>query len=98
MIVYSSTKLGFAQDILNQVIVDKVNSAFITYLGRRTSENEMNSWKNSLMYMNNVLSDSSIPDDCGVSIEYQIPLTSKRIDFILTGIDEKEESSAVIVN
>lgn len=97
MIVYNSTKQGFREDVFNQVIVDKINESFVSHLGRRTSENEINSWKNSLMYMNNVLSDDSIPSYCGVSIEYQIPLTSKRIDFILTGADSSGNHSVVIV-
>lgn len=97
MIVYSSTKTGFSQDILNGVLVDKIEDAFFAHLGRHTSENEVRSWNNSLQYMDRVLCDPAIPEDCGVSIEYQIPLTSKRIDFIISGIDHHGNSSVVIV-
>ena len=82
MIVYSSTKNGFSRDILDGVLVDKIEDAFFAHLGRHTSDNEVRSWNNSLQYMDRVLGDPDIPGDCGVSIEYQIPLTSKRIDFI----------------
>ena len=40
-----------------------------------------------MIYMNNVLHTSNVPDDAGVAIEYQIPQTCKRIDFILTSQD-----------
>ena len=40
-----------------------------------------------MQYMNNVLVDGEIPADAGVAIEYTIPQTAKRIDFILTGKD-----------
>ena len=97
MIVYSSTKTGFSQDILDGVLVDKIEDAFFAHLGRHTSENEVRSWNNSLQYMDRVLGDPAIPDNCGVSIEYQIPLTSKRIDFIISGVDNNGDSSIVII-
>ena len=97
MIVYSSTKNGFSQDILDGVLVDKIEDAFFAHLGRHTSENEVRSWNNSLQYMDRVLGDPAIPEDCGVSIEYQIPLTSKRIDFIISGVDNNGGSSIVII-
>ena len=50
-----------------------------------------------MMYMSNVLEDKGIPENTGVAIEYKIPQTSKRIDFILTGTNDKKKSTAVIV-
>lgn len=50
-----------------------------------------------MQYMNNVLMASQIPGDAGVAIEYQVPLTSKRIDFILSGTDGDFQETAVIV-
>ena len=50
-----------------------------------------------MMYMNNILTDVEIPDNAGVSIEYRIPLTSNRIDFILTGKDQSKTDTAIIV-
>lgn len=66
-------------------------------MGRTTSKQEMNSWKNSMLYMNNIVGDKDIPGDAGVSIEYKIPQTSNRIDFILTGKDQRKTDTAVIV-
>lgn len=97
MIVYSSTKAGFAKDLLDGVLVDKIEEEFFSHLGRHTSDNEIRSWSNSLQYMDRVLGEPSIPEDCGVSIEYQIPLTSKRIDFIISGIDANGASSIIII-
>ena len=31
------------------------------------------------------LNDSDIPKDAGVAIEYNIPQTSKRVDFLISG-------------
>lgn len=47
--------------------------------------------------MGAVLDDDEIPNDAGVSIEYSIPQTSKRIDFILTGQDHERNDQVVII-
>jgi hypothetical protein len=60
-------------------------------------KNEFISWKNSLQYMFNVLHDNDIPASAGVSIEYNIPLTNRRVDFILTGKDANRRDTGVIV-
>ena len=41
--------------------------------------------------------DNDIPDNCGVAIEYNIPLTSKRIDYIISGYDESNINSWIII-
>jgi DUF2075 family protein len=47
--------------------------------------------------MRNVLDDPEIPDDAGVAIEYTLPLTRNRVDFILTGTDSKGGETAVMI-
>ncbi|MEX2132226.1 MAG: hypothetical protein WD772_12155 [Pseudohongiellaceae bacterium] len=47
--------------------------------------------------MFNILIDPEIPPDSGVSIEYRIPLTSKRVDFILTGKDSESRETVIII-
>lgn len=97
MIVYSSTKEVFQNDILSNDIENKILSSFERELGHSTSKNEVASWKNSMMYMNNVLADPEIPNNAGVAIEYKIPQTSNRIDFILTGVNKEEAKTAVLI-
>lgn len=87
MIVYSGTKSQFQNDVMTNDIGNIIYSAFQGATGRRTRREEINSWTNSLQYMERVLRDSAIPADAGVAIEYHIPRSSKRIDFILTGTD-----------
>jgi DUF2075 family protein len=97
MIVYQSSKIGFLNDVLSNNISDIIHTAYYERLGRYTSQNEVNSWTNSMMYMNTILSDVQIPDDAGISIEFQIPLTSKRIDFIITGLNESKNEHVIII-
>lgn len=41
-----------------------------------------------MQYMYRVLSDQEIPNDAGVAIEFKIPHTSKRVDFLISGSDK----------
>src|SRR5690606_7039778 len=66
-------------------------------LGRNSPRSEVMSWENSLQFMMNVLLDEDIPASAGVAIEYNIPLTNRRVDFILTGKNACREDAAVIV-
>ena len=82
MIVYSASKKGFIDDVMKNRIDQKIYSVYQEKIGR-TSISEQNSWKNSMMYMSNVLLQSNIPDDVNIAIEYQVPNTGKRVDFII---------------
>lgn len=97
MIVYASTKSRFCDDVLSNNIEAIILDVFKRNLGHSTSPSEIESWRNSMMYMNNILSDKAIPNDAGVSIEYKVPLTNKRIDFILTCKNENKKDTAIIV-
>ncbi len=97
MIVYQSTKKEFLNDVLSNNISDIIHAAYYERLGRYTSQNEVNSWTNSMMYMNTILSDTQIPENVGISIEFQIPLTSKRIDFIITGLNDLKKEQVIII-
>ena len=46
-----------------------------------------------MMHMYKVINTSDIPDTSTIAIEYQIPLTSKRIDFIISGVDDNQRSN-----
>lgn len=97
MIVYRESKARFVRDVFNNTIADEIDNAFLLHLGRHTSQNEKTSWKNSMMYMHNVINTPEIPDNSEIAIEYQIPLTSKRIDFIIAGKNDKNKENIVII-
>jgi uncharacterized protein len=97
VIVYSSTKAQFQEDVMTNDIGNIIWEAFKAATGKSTSKSEVDSWINSLQFMDRILNDHIIPSDAGVAIEYHIPQTSKRIDFILTGQDDKKRDSAILV-
>lgn len=97
MILYRSNSAEFRNEVDRNIIVDRIEEAYIKNLGRRVNASERRAWNNSMRFMESVVRRSKIPDDCGVLIEYAIPSTSKRIDFIITGHDEKNQSNFLIV-
>src|SRR5258706_14875186 len=97
MIIYRSDKCGFLADAFTKDIEDVVLSAYLARTGRTVSRAEVRSWKESLLAIAKVLNTEAIPGDCGVAIEYGIPQTSKRIDFILSGANAKQEEQLVII-
>ncbi len=98
MIVYKADKGKFLDDVLSNNIENIVLDFFKKKLRTSgTSQSEIRSWRESLSYMDRVLQDPAIPEDCGVAIEYQIPQTSKRIDFILSGQGEDKTDYAILI-
>jgi hypothetical protein len=97
MLVYQSTKEKFLNDVLTNDIDNIILNFFKKKLKRSVSGSEIKSWKNSMSYMDRVLSDDEIPKNSGVAIEFQIPQTSKRVDFILTGKDQNNSDQVIII-
>jgi uncharacterized protein len=97
MIIYKSTVKKFREDILNNKIDEEIDKACLQNIGRSVLKNEGPSWRNSLNYMERVVRLGDIPDDCGILIEYIIPSTSNRIDFLISGKDRGDNNNFIIV-
>lgn len=97
MIVYQATKSKFLEQVHNTDIEVVVRDAFLQALGRKVGASELKSWRSSLVCMGRVLQDPDIPGDAGVAIEYNIPQSGKRVDFILTGLGEDQSPQVIIV-
>lgn len=97
MIVYEATKECFVKDVIENTIANRIETLYKLRIGNNVNPKEKEAWKNSMMYMNNVLNDISIPNNTGVAIEFKIPYTSKRVDFIITGKNDEGKYVAIIV-
>ena len=96
MLVYEATKGEFLDSVLMGSITDEIYAIYQEKIGK-SPQSQIDSWTNSMEFMYKVLSDNDIPNDAGVAIEFTIPTTSKRIDFTLTGLNENNEDSVVII-
>ena len=97
MIVYSDTKRQFVDDVRFGTIEDKILQ-MVRACGLNAGQAaEYQSWHNSMQFMRNVVDDPDIDDQVQVAIEYNIPMTSKRVDFIISGADQSEKDHLLIV-
>ena len=97
MLIYNGLKADFMLDTENDVLETKLYNAIKNKMNRTTGLSELNSWRNSLKEMYITLNDSNIPSDVGVAIEYNIPQTSKRIDFLISGYDNDNKGNVIII-
>ena len=97
MIVYSANKQSFVQDVRTNVIATKILNLIREKGFNAGQEREFAAWHNSMKFMRDIVDDSDIDDDVQIAIEYNIPQTSKRVDFIIIGADAKDKDNIVIV-
>ena len=98
MIVYKSTAYEFNYDVQYNKITQKLEDEFVKILGRKPSDSERGAFTNSLSKMNEVLvNENLIKKDCGILVEYMLPSSSMRLDFLITGKDKFMNKNAVIV-
>lgn len=96
MIVYSSNKKQFMNHVENDYIACAIDEFYRDKIGK-SNHKEFKSWDNSMQYLYKVLNTNEISDDCTIAIEYRIPASAKRIDFLISGLDENDKENVVIV-
>ncbi len=93
MLAYNKTYEEFCQDINGGIIVSQIQEA----LNRKFSDSEQKAFRVSLSSVKNALSNVEIPSKAQIGLELTVPLTNKRIDFIISGEDEEKNKNVVIV-
>lgn len=97
MIVYNDNKRQFVEDVRNNEIATKI-LALVRSKGLNAGQDrEFDAWHNSMQFMRNIVDDRDIDDDVQIAIEYAIPQTSKRVDFIIVGAGDDNRDNIVIV-
>jgi len=97
MIVYLAEKSEFLGDVDSNRIEDRILSEFKRTNRHGVPQSEFFSWRNSIPFMERIVDDPAIPNDAGIAIEFGIPQSNKRIDFIVTGLNSEGRPSAVVV-
>jgi DUF2075 family protein len=96
MIIYESTKSEFIASVSDKSITHKIYDLFRERIGR-TRESEISSWSDSMAEMGKVIDTPTIPDDSSIAIEFNIPMTSNRVDFLISGFDDKDKGRVIII-
>lgn len=96
MRLYAGTSTQFIQDSVQNQIAEKLKLAFFDYFRYYPSPSEISSWRNSLRAVSLVFQYANLTDH-GVLLEYQLPLSSKRLDCLVSGRDRTHKDMAVII-
>ena len=96
MRLYAGTSTQFFEDTIHNQIAEKLKLSFFQHFRFNPAPAEINSWRNSLRAISMVFQHAKL-NDHGVILEYQLPLSSKRLDCLICGKDNTEIDNAVIV-
>jgi len=94
--LYSGTTKQFVEDSYRNQIAEKLKLSFFEQFRFNPSDSEVRSWQNSLRAISQTLEHTGLSDN-GIILEYQLPLTSKRLDVLLTGKDDNNNENAIII-
>ena len=96
MIIYNENLQTFKNNVsLNQmpkILLQKLREKGLS----GGSPSEIDSWNNSLHFMKDVLDDAYFSTECQVAIEYNIPQTSKRVDFMIMGNNDDRDHVVIV--
>ncbi len=96
MHLYRGSTEQFIGDAVRARLAGHLADRFFDEYRYRPAESEVRSWQNSLRAMADVLQLADLRDQ-GILVELQLPLTSKRLDCLITGSNPDRGDSAVIV-
>jgi hypothetical protein len=95
--LYQGTTEQFMADATHARLADLLSERFFHEFRYKPGISEVNAWRNSLLAMSSVLQLADLRDQ-GILVELKLPLSSKRLDVLLTGSNPSTGSdSAVIV-
>jgi DUF2075 family protein len=96
MRLYAGTTEQFVQDATQNRIAERLRASFLSYFRYQPPPSEVRAWGNSLRAMSLTIQHAELRD-VGVMLEYQLPLTSRRLDCMLLGHDAAARDQAVVV-
>lgn len=96
MHLYQGTTQQFIGDATQARLANLLSDRFLQEFRYRPAVSEVTSWRNSLGAMASVLQQGDLRDQ-GILVELKLPLSSKRLDVMLTGSNRATGDSAVII-
>jgi hypothetical protein len=96
MRLYSGKAPNFCEDAAHNRIAEKLKTAFLASYRYEPGAAEVNSWRNSLRAMAQIIERAEL-EDSGVLLELELPLSSLRLDCMITGTDRSGKNNATII-
>jgi uncharacterized protein len=96
MRLYAGTTEQFVQDAMQHRIAEKLAVQYKAEMGHKPGPGEFAAWQNSLTSLGWLVDHAKLHNH-GIILEYQLPLTSLRLDAMLTGQSTSAARNAVII-
>jgi DUF2075 family protein len=96
MRLYEGLSAQFITDAGHGLLAPRLRESFFRQLHAWPSRQEVDSWANSLRAAAAVFDEAGL-DDHAVLLEYQLPLSSQRLDCVVCGRDREGLDQAVII-
>uniref|UniRef100_E6Q361 Putative ATP/GTP binding protein n=1 Tax=mine drainage metagenome TaxID=410659 RepID=E6Q361_9ZZZZ len=96
MQLFAGTTETFLDVEASDRIAEQLTVSYLDLYGSRPSPSEQNSWKHSLHAIASQIRHMKLLKN-GIVLEMQLPLTSRRLDCMLTGINSSGTPSAAII-
>jgi hypothetical protein len=96
MHLYQGTSAQFIADAVQARLANQLADRFFQEFRYKPAPSEVMSWRNSLGAMANVLKVADLTDQ-GILVELKLPLSSRRLDVLITGSNPSTGDSAVVV-
>ncbi|HQF88684.1 MAG TPA: DUF2075 domain-containing protein [Acidobacteriota bacterium] len=96
MQLWAGASESFIRETTHNQITERLIEAFFRHFRYQPSTGETNAWRNSLRAVSLVFQEAQLKDH-GVLLEYQLPLSSRRLDCMVCGLDSRGTPQAVII-
>lgn len=96
MHLYSGPTSTFVEDATRGEIASTLEARFVDYFRYAPPQSEVTAWRNSLAEMAGVIRRTDLVDH-GIVVEMQLPLSSRRLDCMITGHNRDRRPNAVVV-
>jgi uncharacterized protein len=96
MRLYEGSVVEFREDVIRNIIADKLANAFLDHYRHSPSKGEIGSWQQSLNFLRNSFDLAALSDN-RVIVEYELPYSSRRIDVLVFGRSGAGKDGIVLV-
>jgi uncharacterized protein len=95
MFLYSGTTPDFIKHTTHNAIAHRLAAAFEAHFRYPPPPSEFQSWQNSLRSFSDVLREGNLLEQ-GIFLEYQLPLSAKRLDAMVMGRDATRDRAVIV--
>lgn len=96
MLIYQNSNQQFVSDVRENVIAENITTAFTSRLSREPGDSEINSWRNSLSRVRDLIEIAGLHENM-IAVEYEVPYNQSRIDCLLFGAGADGVSNVVVI-